>query len=44
MNMDRARGVFFDSKGIWGCAAPKSILFRTSSLAKGILVGNSSRI
>ena len=30
-------GVFFQSKGTWGCAARKSILFRTSSLAKGYI-------
>ena len=33
----RGRG-FFHSKGTWGCAARKGILFRTSSLAKGILL------
>ena len=33
-------GGFFHSKGTWGCAAHKGILFRTSSLAKGILLGN----
>ena len=37
------RGVLH-SKGTWGCAAHKSILFRTSSLAKGILFGNFSRV
>ena len=37
-------GGFFHSKGTWGCAAHKGILFRTSSLAKGILFGNSSRV
>ena len=31
------QGGFFHSKGTWGCAALKCILFRTSSLAKGIL-------
>ena len=37
-------GGFFHSKGTWGCAAHKGILFRTSSLGKGILFGNSSRV
>ena len=37
-------GGFFHSKGTWGCAAHKGILFRTSSLAKGILFGNFSRV
>ena len=35
---------FFHSKGTWGCATHKGILFRTSSLAKGILFGNFSRV
>ena len=35
-------GGFFRSTGTWGCAACKGILFRTSSLAKGILCGNFS--
>ena len=35
-----AGGWFFHSKGTWGCAAHKGILFWTSSLAKGILFGN----
>ena len=30
----------FHSKGTWGCAALKGILFQTSSLAKGMLFGN----
>ena len=37
-------GGFYHSKGTWGCAARKSILFRTSSLAKGILFGNFSQV
>ena len=37
-------GGFFHSKGTWGCAAHKGILLRTSSLAKGILFGNFSRL
>ena len=37
-------GGFFHSKGTWGCAAHKGILFRISSLAKGILFGNFSRV
>ena len=37
-------GGFFHSKGTWGCAAHKGILFRSSSLAKGILFGNFSRV
>ena len=36
--------VFFHSKGTWGCAAREGILFRTSSLAKGVLFGNFSRV
>ena len=35
-------GGFFHSKGTWGCAALKGILFRTASLAKGMLFGNFS--
>ena len=35
---------FFHSKGTWGCAAHKGILFWTSGLAKGILFGNFSRV
>ena len=31
-------GGFFYSKGTWGCAARKGMLFRTSSLAKGVLL------
>ena len=42
--IDHGGGGFFHSKGTWGCAAHKGILFRTSSLAKGILFGNFSRI
>ena len=38
------RGGFFHSKGTWGCAAREGILFRTSSLAKGVLFGNFSRV
>ena len=37
-------GGFFQSKGTWGCAAREGILFRTSSLAKGVLFGNFSRV
>ena len=37
-------GGFLHSKGTWGCAAHKGILFRTSSLAKGIRFGNFSRV
>ena len=37
-------GGFFHSKGTWGCAARKGMLFRTSSLAKGVLSGNFSRV
>ena len=37
-------GGFFHSKGTWGCAAHKGIHFWTSSLAKGILCGNFSRV
>ena len=37
-------GGFFHSKGTWGCAAREGILFRTSSLAKGVLFGNFSRV
>ena len=35
-------GGFFHSKGTWGCAARKGILylFKPSSLAKGILFAN----
>ena len=40
--MFRAR--FFHSKGTWGCAARKGILFWTSSLAKGVLFSNFSRV
>ena len=29
---------FFQRKGSWGCETHKGILFRTSSLAKGILL------
>ena len=31
-------GGFFHTKGAWGCAAHKGILFWTSNLAKVILV------
>ena len=34
-------GGFFHNKGTWGCAARKGILFRASSLAKGILLVKS---
>ena len=34
---------FLHSNGTMGCAARKCILFRTSSLAKGIHFGNFSR-
>ena len=37
-------GGFFHSKGTWGCAVHKGILLSTSSLAKGILLGNFSRV
>ena len=37
-------GGFFRSKETWGYAACKSILFRTSSLAKGIVFCNFSRV
>ena len=37
-------GGFFHSKGTWGFAARKGILFRTSSLAKGVLFSNFSRV
>ena len=40
----RGGGGFFHSKGTWGCAAREGILFRTSSLAKGVLFGNFSRV
>ena len=33
-------GGFFHSKGTWGCAAHKGILFGTSSLAKGMVFDN----
>ena len=42
--IDHGGGGFFHSKGTWGCAAHKGILFWTSSLAKGILFGNFSRV
>ena len=42
--MFSARGGFFHSKDSWGCAAREGILFRTSSLAKGVLFGNFSRV
>ena len=35
-------GGFFHSKGTWGCAARKGMLFKLSSLAKGILFANFS--
>ena len=38
----KKHGVFFHSKGAWGCAAPMGTLFRTSSLAKGIRLCNVS--
>ena len=37
-------GGFFHSKGTWGCAAREGILFRPSSLAKGVLFGNFNRV
>ena len=37
-------GEFFHSKVTWGCATRKGILFRTSSLAKGVLFSNFSRV
>ena len=37
-------GGFFHSKGTLGCAARKGVLFRTSSVAKGVLFGNFSRV
>ena len=37
-------GGFFHSKGTWGFAAREGILFRTPSLAKGVLFGNFSRV
>ena len=40
----RGGGGFFHSKGTWGCAAREGILFRTSSLAKGVLFGNFCRV
>ena len=36
-------GGLFHSKSTRGCSARKGMLFRTSSLAKGILFGNFSR-
>ena len=42
--MGASRGGFFHSKGTWECAAREGILFRTSSLAKGVLFGNFSRV
>ena len=39
-----ATGEFFHSKGTWRCAAREGILFRTSSLAKGVLFGNFSPV
>ena len=33
---------FLHSKGTWGCAFRKGMLFQTSSLAKGIRLGNVS--
>ena len=36
-------GGFFHNKGTWGCAARKGILFKLSSLAKGILFANFSQ-
>ena len=37
-------GGFFHSKGTWGSAACEGILFRPSSLAKGVLFGNFNRV
>ena len=37
-------GGSFHNKGTWGCAAREGILFRTSSLAKGVLCGNFCRV
>ena len=42
--LNHGGGGFFHSKGTWGCAAREGILFRTSSLAKGVLFGNFSRV
>ena len=33
-------GGFFHSKGTWGCAARKGMLFKPSSITKGILFAN----
>ena len=43
VNNDHGGG-FFHSKGTWGCAAREGILFRPSSLAKGVLFGNFNRV
>ena len=43
-NLPFVTGGVFHSKGAWGCAAHKGILFQTSSLAKDILFGNFSRV
>ena len=41
MNLCSFHGMgFVHSKGTWGSAARKGILFRTYSLAKGLLFGN----
>ena len=44
MNRLICTGGFFHSKGTWGCAAREGILFRPSSLAKGVLFGNFNRV
>ena len=44
VSLNHGGGGFFHSKGTWGCAAREGILFRTSSLAKGVLFGNFSRV
>ena len=44
LNESRGGGGFFHSKGTWGCAAREGILFRPSSLAKGVLFGNFNRV
>ena len=42
--LEVSTGGFFHSKGTWGCAAREGILFRPSSLAKGVLFGNFNRV
>ena len=41
-NLPKGGGGFFHSKGTWGCAARKDILFKLSSLADGIRFANFS--